>query len=59
MAQKKVRLTAPQKLLLQHLRSLQQRLAEINAKLDHLIQSCRKFYVTDDFSHSSHHEFKG
>ena len=58
MAQKKVHLSAPQKLLLQHLRSLQQRLAEINAKLDHLIQSCRKFYFTDDFSHSPHEEFK-
>ncbi len=33
-------------------------LAELNQKLDHLIQSCRRFHFTDDFfSRSSTHEF--
>ena len=41
------------------LRELRLKLCEINAKLDHLIKSYRKFYFTDDFSHSNHHEFKG
>ena len=60
MAKRKTRLTAQQKLLIQHLRELRVMLHEMNQKLDHLIQSCRRFHFTDDFfSHSSNHEFKG
>ena len=36
---------------------LRAELAEINHKLDHLIRNYRKFYLTSDFSHSSHREF--
>jgi hypothetical protein len=58
MAKRKARLTAHQKLLLRHLCELRAMLAELNQKLDHLIQSCRRFHFTDDFfSRSSTHEF--
>jgi len=32
---------------------------DMNHKLDHLIKSYRKYYITDDFSHSHPHEFHG
>ena len=60
MTARKPRATARQKLLFTYLRELRMMLHEIDQKLDHLIQSCRRFYFTDDFSfHSSNHEFKG
>lgn len=41
------------------LREVRIQLHEINAKLDHLIRSYRKFYFTSDFSDSLNHGFKG
>ncbi len=40
------------------LRELRVMLHEMNAKLDHLIERCRKFYLTDDISDSSLSEFR-
>lgn len=40
-------------------RDLRVKLHEIDQKLDHLIQSYRKFYFTSDFSHSNNREFHG
>ncbi len=37
-------------------KELRAKLHEIDQKLDHLIQSYRKFYFTSDFSHSNHRE---
>jgi hypothetical protein len=51
--------TPPRQPFLAVLREVRLQLAEINAKLDHLIKSYRKFYFTTDFSDSSPHEFKG
>jgi len=36
---------------------LRVKLHEIDQKLDHLIQSYRKFYFTSDLSHSTNREF--
>lgn len=42
------------------LRHIQRQLADIDAKLDHLIKAYRQFHLTDDFfSRSTNHEFKG
>ena len=43
--------------LLQTIRELRMLLGEINQKLDHLIERCRRFYFTDDLSHSPKTEF--
>ncbi len=40
------------------LRELRMLLNEMNAKLDHLIERCRRFYFTDDISDSSLSEFR-
>ena len=45
------------KALLQTLRKMRMMLDDMNHKLDHLIKSYRKFYITDDFSHSHPSEF--
>ncbi len=39
-------------------RELRIKLHEMDQKLDHLIKSYRKFYLTTDFSHSTNHEFR-
>ncbi len=41
------------------LREIRVKLHEINQKLDHLIKSYRKFYLTTDFSDSLNNGFKG
>lgn len=56
MAKRKPR-TAPKEFVLS-LRELRTQLHEINQKLDHLIKSYRRFYLTTDFADSSHYEFK-
>jgi hypothetical protein len=38
-------------------RDLRLKLHEIDQKLDHLIESYRKFHFTSDFSHSTNREF--
>ena len=43
--------------LLQTVRELRIMLGEINQKLDHLIDRCRRFYLTDDLSHSPKRDF--
>ena len=47
------------KALLQALREMRMMMHDMNHKLDHLIKSYRKFYITDDFSHSHPSEFHG
>lgn len=59
MAKRKRAAPKDRKAVIQALRELQMMLHDINHKLDHLIERYRKFYFTDDFSHSNHHEFKG
>lgn len=44
--------------LLQTIRELRMLLGEINQKLDHLIDRCRRFYLTEDLSHSTKSEFR-
>jgi uncharacterized coiled-coil DUF342 family protein len=39
------------------IRDLRQRFDDINHKLDHLIRSYRRFFITSDFAHSSPSEF--
>jgi hypothetical protein len=43
--------------LIEILEELRLKLREIDQKLDHLIQTNRKFYFTSDFSHSNNREF--
>lgn len=50
------KLTRSQQTLLHSLSELRMKLAQIDHKLDHLIKSCRRFYLTTDFSDSSHRE---
>jgi len=47
------------KALLQALREMRMLIHDMNHKLDHLIKSYRKYYITDDFSHSHPSEFHG
>lgn len=47
------------KALLQALREMRMLIHDMNHKLDHLIKSYRKYYITDDFSHSHPNEFHG
>ena len=44
---------------LRMLREIQSQLSEIDSKIEHLIKSCRKFYLTTDFSDSYKNGFKG
>ena len=44
--------------LLQTIRELRMLLGEINQKLDHLIDRCRRYYLTEDLSHSTRSEFR-
>ena len=53
------KLTRPQRSLLHALEDLRVKLAQMDQKLDHLIKTCRRFYLTTDFSDSSHREFSG
>ena len=46
-----------QKELLQIARELQIMLGEINQKIDHLIERCRRFHLTDNLSHSPKSRF--
>lgn len=57
MAPRKRRKNKFRKDFLQLARELRLKLHEIDQKLDHLIQSYRKFYFTSDFSHSTNREF--
>jgi hypothetical protein len=56
MAKRKTRKASKEFVL--SLRELRTQLHEINQKLDHLIKSYRRFYLTTDFAESSHYEFK-
>ena len=47
------------KALLQALREMRMMMHDMNHKLEHLIKSYRKYYITDDFSHSHPNEFQG
>jgi hypothetical protein len=44
--------------VLSTLRQLRMMLSEMNAKLDHLIEQCRKVYLTDSISDSFPSEFR-
>ncbi len=57
MTPRKRRKTKYVKDFLQLARELRLKLHEIDQKLDHLIQSYRKFYFTSDFSQSTNREF--
>lgn len=59
MAKRKNTTMQHRKELLQALREMRMLVHDMNHKLDHLIKSYRKYYITDDFSHSHPHEFHG